>query len=233
MAFQQVGRILRVPVLVGLLTALCPPWSIGQESSGNEDRPKVPEFHGESSDLFDGKTLGDWKPTEFGTGRSVTVSDGAIELEEGFPLTGVSYAGEVPHDNFALDLEAQRVSGNDFFCAVTFPVGDSHCTLVLGGWGGTVTGLSCLDGKDASENETTQYVRYERNRWYRVRIRVVEQRVEAWLDDRRLVDVDCRGREVSLRNEVLLSRPLGICSFATTARLRNIRLVELDPQRTE
>ena len=230
MSYGIFGQVRRSVIWVCLVTTFFPALTAGQENSGDKDQPAVPEFLGKSSDLFDGKSLGDWKPTEFGTGRSVTVSEGAIELEEGFPLTGITYAGEVPRDNYALDLEAQKVTGNDFFCAVTFPVEQTHCTLVLGGWGGTVTGLSCIDGKDASENETTQFIRYERNRWYRVRIRVADKRIQAWLDDRQLLNVPYTDKELSLRNEVLLSRPLGICSFSTTARLRNLRLIHLDSE---
>src|SRR5262249_2092771 len=114
-----------------------------------------------------------------------------------------------------------------FFCGLTFPVGDNPCTFIVGGWGGGVIGLSSIDGSDASENETTRYQEFESGKWHKVRVRVTEKKIEAWLDDKQVADVDTEGRRIGIRLEVELSRPLGICSFATTAALRNIRLREL------
>ena len=57
--------------------------------------------------------------------------------------------------DYEVTLEAMRVDGNDFFCGMTFPAGKDPCTLIVGGWGGTVVGLSSINGMDASENETT------------------------------------------------------------------------------
>lgn len=206
-----------------MLAVICFP----QERTFPQDCSSNQESVSKQQQLFDGQSLDDWRVTEFGTERPVTVEDGAIVMEAGYPLTGITYAGEVPTDEYELCLQAMKVAGNDFFCAVTFPVRDSHCTLVLGGWGGTTTGLSCIDGKDASDNATTQYVKYEADQWYSVRIRVADGFVRCWLDDQSLADVDLAGKKIALRNEVFLSRPLGICSFATTARIKDIQLVHL------
>ncbi len=64
-----------------------------------------------------------------------------------------------------------------------FPVKKSHCSLVLGGWGGSLTGLSSLDGFDASENETTNVMDFKEGQWYKIRLRVTEKKIEAWIDD--------------------------------------------------
>ena len=178
-----------------------------------------------SEPLFDGKTLSGWTKTEFGGRRDVTVVDDAIQMDAGDPLTGITRDAEVPTDNFELTLEARKLKGNDFFCAATFPVNDSHCTLVLGGWGGTVVGLSCLDGLDASENETTKYIKFEHDQWYKIRIRVANNKIQCWLDDEKITDVDTTGKRISLRTEVLASRPLGFCSFQTQAQLRDVKLL--------
>jgi hypothetical protein len=58
-------------------------------------------------------------------------------------------------------------------------------------------------------------------------VRVTEGKIDSWLDDKQIADVDTKGRRIGIRLEVELSRPLGICSFATTAALRNIRVREL------
>ena len=107
--------------------------------------------------LFDGKTLGSWQPSKFGGDGGVRVDNGQIILETGKPFTGITWAGpELPTTNYEIALQAMRVEGRDFFAGVTFPVGDSSCSLILGGWGGTVIGLSSVNSEDASQNETSQ-----------------------------------------------------------------------------
>lgn len=175
--------------------------------------------------LFDGQTLGRWTPAAFGGEGPVRVEDGRILLVDGDPLTGVTWSGEPPaRVNYEIEVEAMRVRGGDFFCALTFPVGRTSCTLVVGGWGGTVVGLSSLDGRDASENETTSHRRFDNGRFYRIRVRVTEARITAWIDDEQVVDVATAGRAISIRPEVDLSRPLGIATWRTTGAVRAIRL---------
>ena len=41
---------------------------------------------------------------------------------------------DLPTTNYEVEFEAQRVMGTDFFVGYTFPVGDSACSLILGGW---------------------------------------------------------------------------------------------------
>jgi predicted dehydrogenase len=50
------------------------------------------------------------------------------------------------------------------------------------------------------------------------------ERIEAWIDDKRVVNQDIRSRQVDTRIEVELSKPLGIASWETRAAVRNIRL---------
>jgi hypothetical protein len=174
--------------------------------------------------LFDGKSLGQWKSTEFGGEGKVTVANGQINLEAGVMLTGITWTGSsFPKTNFEVSLEAKKVDGTDFFCGLTFPVAESHCSLILGGWGGGIVGLSSLDGSDASENETTQVMSFPANRWYRIRVRVTRTRIEAWLDEKNIVDVTTTGRRISIRSEVEESRPLGIASYMTGAAYRDIK----------
>jgi len=185
--------------------------------------------------LFDGSSLAGWTPSEFGGQGEVRLEDGALRLEMGSPLTGITWtdAEALPRTDYELELVAARLLGNDFFCGLTFPVGDSWATLVLGGWGGALTGLSCLDGRDASDNETRSYHVYERGRDYRVRLVVTPARIRAWLDDEPIVAVAIAGRTVGLRVEVTRSAPLGVACYATVARLSSLRLrsLGLDPSR--
>ena len=180
--------------------------------------------------LFDGATLGQWKPTDFGGQGEVHVKDGAIQMEMGNYMTGINWTGPVVRMDYEIALDAMRVEGNDFFCGLTFPVGENPCTLILGGWGGSLCGLSSIDRFDASENETTRMMKFETGKWYHVRLRVVPNRIQAWLDDESLVDVDITGRKIDVRIEVELSKPLGIATYATTGAVRNIRLKKLPEQ---
>ena len=179
--------------------------------------------------LFDGKTLTNWQPTRFGGEGAVKVENGQIILETGGgDLTGITWAGaELPRTNYEIALQAMRLEGSDFFAGVTFPVADSFCSFILGGWGGTVVGLSSINGRDASENDTTQSIVFQPQRWYDVRIRVVPERIQAWLDGKQIVDQDIRGEKISTRIEVELSQPLGIAAWRTRSALREIRLRRL------
>jgi hypothetical protein len=175
--------------------------------------------------LFDGKTLKNWKVTDFAGHGEVSVANGTIVLEAGNDLTGVNYTGEIPRMNYEVEFEAMKLVGDDFFCGFTFPVGKACCTFIAGGWGGGVVGISSLDSMDASENETTQTMRFDKNRWYRIKTRVTEKRIEAWIDKEQMVNVDTEGKTISMRpGEIEESQPFGIASFRTRAALRNIQL---------
>ena len=126
-----------------------------------------------------------------------------------------------------ITLEAMRFEGSDFFCGLTFPVNDRPCTLILGGWGGSLCGLSSLDHMDASENETTRMISFENDKWYRVRLRVVPDHIQAWLNDEALFDVDVTGKNLDIRIEVEESKPLGIATWNTGGAVRNIKLKKL------
>lgn len=179
--------------------------------------------------LFDGKTLNNWRPSKFFGGQgAVTVEDGAIVLATGKDLTGVTWAGAaLPTTNYELTLQARRLEGRDFFAGITFPVGDSFCSLILGGWGGEIVGLSSVNGMDASENSTSQAIQFEAQRWYSIRIRVTPAKIESWLDDRQIIDQELKGNSVAVRLEVEPSQPLGIASWRTKSAIRDIRVKRL------
>src|SRR5437762_12441015 len=101
-------------------------------------------------------------------------------MRMGQPLTGITWkdGGSIPIANFEVTLQAMKRKGDDFFYALTFPVRDSHATFVVGGWAGTVIGLSSINGSDASENETTQYEKLDRNKSYNIRVRVADGKIE-------------------------------------------------------
>jgi 3-keto-disaccharide hydrolase len=181
----------------------------------------------DSGYLFDGRTLKGWEITNFGTQGDVYVSGDKIILGMGDGCTGITWKEEFPTTDYEITLEAMRVNGNDFFCGMTFPVGKDPCSLIVGGWGGTVVGLSSINGMDASENETMLIRQLEKDRWYRIRLRVTGEKIQAWIDDEIVIDFTIGENSLSIRPEVELSKPFGITSWRTTAAIRNIHLAPL------
>ncbi len=177
-------------------------------------------------ELFNGKDLGKWQKTQFGGEGDVFVNeDGNLEFDFGAIMTGVHWGGKVPAtSNYEITLEAMKLDGNDFFCALTFPVKESHATFVIGGWGGGIVGISCVDDLNASENETMNVEGFEDNVWYKIRVKVTDDKLEAWIDEDQLVDLELKDRKISLLpGDVELCVPIGIASFITRAQYRNIK----------
>ncbi|MBI3191184.1 MAG: DUF1080 domain-containing protein, partial [Pedosphaera parvula] len=178
--------------------------------------------------LFDGRTLNGWRSTDFAGHGAVEVEQGRIMIGMGEMLSGVNWTNAVPRMDYELSLEAMKLDGSDFFCGLTFPVGTNCCTLILGGWGGALVGISSLDHADASENETTQFVKFDKNKWYRVRVKVTKKKLEAWLDDERIINVETEGRKIDMRpGDIELCQPLGVATYQTSSAVRNIRLRKL------
>jgi hypothetical protein len=180
--------------------------------------------------LFNGKDLTQWESSKFGGDGEITVDEGAIVLGVGGDMTGVTYRGEVPKMNYALEVEAQRREGSDFFAGITFPVADAHVTLIPGGWGGGVFGISCINLNDASENETTKPKTFDDKRWYTFRIQVTEGRVQVWVDGKEEIDLLTADKKLSTRGEVESSKPLGISTWRTEGAIRAIKIRSLTPQ---
>ena len=212
-------------VAVGLSVVL---GAIGQDATAPKE--KTPEWRS----LFDGKSMKNWKNTEFGGEGEVAVTDGMIVMQQGSELTGVTWdGGEIPKINYEISLMAQRIDGSDFFCGLTFPIKDDPCSFIVGGWGGGVVGISSLDGLDAANNETSRYESFQKGRWYKIRLRVSEKGLMSWIDEKQVVGVETKGRKISIRHEVELSRPLGISCYSTVAGIKDIKIRELTKAEAE
>jgi len=172
--------------------------------------------------LFNGKDLEGWKITNFGTEGPIQVSDGKIIINMGDGCSGITWTKDFPKVNYEINLEARRTVGNDFFCGLTFPVNNSYCSYIVGGWGGPVIGLSCIDGLDAGDNETKSIMRLDKDVWYKIKLQVTPEKIIGWINNEKIVDFNYTNRELSIRPEVELSKPFGICTWITTAELRNI-----------
>ncbi|MDZ4288277.1 MAG: hypothetical protein U0984_09975 [Prosthecobacter sp.] len=179
--------------------------------------------------LLESPHAGSWRQAGIPDEGPVAVKDGVLTLAEGQPMTGAVFAAwdslGLPASGYSIHYEAMRVEGEDFFGTVTFPVSgrNSHASFVLGGWGGTVTGISSIDFSDANENQTRSEQRFTNGRWYRLRLEVRPEELRAWVDDRLVVNVSIKGRTVGLRPGFIdHCRPFGFASYGSAARIRGL-----------
>ena len=148
---------------------------------------------------------------DLGRPGRVSVGRGRILLEPAGPYTGVACTAEFPANHYEVTLQAQRLSGQGL-CGLTLPVGTHHCTLQPRDW-------------DAA---------FEPNRWYTLRVQVTDAKVEAWVDDRQVVDMkaaDCVAACPTLFDPL---KPFGIhVSRDAEVALRKIGVRPLAPQTTD
>lgn len=206
--------------------------------------------------LFDGKTLDGWEVPKLEGDKKAEIEDGCMILGRDGLATGVKYVKPFPKSNYEIEYEAKRVKGYDFFGAITFPVKESHCSFINGGWGGYATGISSINGYDASENETTSYYEFKEKQWYRFRVCVSDDRITVWfypLDEENddpddvasktpdpkaeakkreeiekpKVDLVLEDKEITTRLEVSPYKPLGLTTWNTEGHIRNVKYREL------
>jgi len=203
-----------------------PPVVATPKPANVEPYRQLPDLDGTGwTSLFDGRTLKGWTPTKFAGGGEVEVKDGNILLPMGAMLTGVNLVAtnDIPGYGYELALDAMKVDGSDFFCGLTFVVGENCCSLIVGGWGGGLVGISSLDGNDASSNETTKFKGFESKEWFRIRVRVTKAKLEAWIGAEKVASVETEGRRIGVRpGEIELNQPFGIATYQTTAAIRNV-----------
>lgn len=105
--------------------ALAQPAARGAQPAAKQPPAKAAEDPYAWKSLLDGKTLNGWKSPNFGGEGEATVKDGVVRLAVGNDMTGITYTGKVPKNNYEIALEGKRISGNDFFATTTFPVGNA------------------------------------------------------------------------------------------------------------
>lgn len=215
----------------GLTLAAC----LGAASAVAEEPPASSS---KTLSLLTGSDLSvNWKVVEeMKDHGTATLKDGVLTLTAGVPMTGVAYIGktELPVVDYEVSFEARRVSGEDFFTALTFPVRDAqtHATFVIGGWGGRCVGISNIQYQSADENSSTCWIDFENGRWYRFRLEVRANRLKAWMDDKELFDVDTEGQKLSLRfGDIEFCKPLGLATYMTTGEIRKLVITKLPPEK--
>ena len=210
-------------------TSLLAHLGIGQEPA-KKDPPKTTDAAKVVPDkekskwkpMLEKDSLKGWENTNFGGEGTAELNEGVLRLDRGDPLTGInSIRKDFPKENFEMRWKASRVDGSDFFAGVTFPVGDEFCSLICGGWGGGLIGLSSINGNDASENETTGFRQFKNKQWYAFKVRVDKKKITVWIDDEEVIQVERADKKFSLRGEVFKSKPVGYCVFQSIVEVKD------------
>jgi len=222
-----VGRCLRIAFVL---------WIVANQTDGQQQHSGGPEKDpskerqgpvfaaaetGAKKDLF--QRFENWQVVDkymFRDHGQVVQEEGEFRLSRGDPGTGIRFRRSVLRDNYQVTFAAKRLEGKDFFCGLTFPVGSEHCTLILGGWGGSVVGLSNVDGEPAVENETAKIFSFKSDQWYRIRLRVEPERIRVWIDERDVIQLGRKGRRFSVWWEQEPLQPLGISTWETAGVIR-------------
>lgn len=149
-----------------------------------------------------------------------------LRIGIGTDLNGVRWTGPAPVTPYVVELEARRMSGSDFFCGLTFPVrtGSECVSLIVGGWGGNLVGISSIEGMDASENSTASQHEFEDGRWYRIRVEVRAEHLQTWIDDKQVIDAHTEEQKLSLRpGPIEECAPFGLATWQTKAEVRGVK----------
>ncbi|MEM9480857.1 MAG: family 16 glycoside hydrolase [Verrucomicrobiota bacterium] len=220
--------------LTGILAAIACGWLPGCGEGRKSEEILPVELI--SLELIEKDSLKGWKVLDnwIGGGAESTVEDGVLRVGSGAPMNGIMLdeetASQLPDGPYEIKVEARRVEGQDIFLGLTFPVpGREACvTLIAGGWGGGITGISSIDYRDASQNSTMSDQRYENDEWYEFRIEVRSDDIQVWLDGRIIVNAFIRDRHIGMRpGEVEQVQPFGLITWETVAEVRRLKVTEL------
>ncbi|NQT85650.1 protein kinase [bacterium] len=144
---------------------------------------------------------------------------------------GYKHTWDVPRTNYELSFTSMRLRGNNIGPGVIFPVGKSVCLWAIGNGGGGC-GLDQVDGHDdLDEDNPTRVMRpTELKRSYRYHLRVSQDKVQAWINQTRVVDIPRAGHTFSLRDGYRPGAPLAFVGAGKTgAVVKNIRIRPLTP----
>jgi hypothetical protein len=72
-------------------------------------------------------------------------------------------------------------------------------------------------------------VKYENKTPYRFRVWVTDKVIRAWVDDKRLINVNIAGRDVDTRIETHANKPLGFATYDSTGAVRSVEIRKLTP----
>jgi hypothetical protein len=189
---------------------------------------------GKAISLFDGKSLDGWRIAEGGCfvdHAGVRVDQGQIILGQGAKGTGIAIDRDFPTSNYEVTWEALRLRGGGDFFSFVFPVGDAPCAFVIGQ--GNCLGLEAVDGRGPNNDPTMRKMTFQNGRWYKLRLRVTDEKVEVWIDQDKLTDQPLAGHKITMVDAFNSLKPFGFLSWGAEAALRNIVLQRLESKAGE
>jgi hypothetical protein len=194
-------------------------------------------LHAEPRALFNGRDLSGWKVADlWGSGKIEALSNGVVSCGIGKPMTCVAYTNSFPTMSYEVKMEAMRKEGSDFFVAMTIPVESNACTVVIGGWGGSLCGISSINFMDAAENQHSEAVNLKNDVWYTLRVRVTPGVLEVFLNDTLYTaKVEFQNSTVfSLRagSDIDKTLPFGLATYETHALWRNLTVTTIEKKQT-
>ena len=165
-----------------------------------------------------------WTVTDFLEPGKIERKGNTLVLGIGAPMTGITYKGkDIPSEGYEIEVQANRLEGSDFLCGLTFPIKNGFCSFIAGGWGGSIVGLSSVDGSDASENATTTNGEFKNNTWYTFRIVIDDEYVRGFIDDEEYFRQDLEGHDFETRIELDDCHPLGYAVYDSKVAIRGFR----------
>lgn len=190
-------------------------------------------LHAETVALFNGKDLSGWKTADiWGNGKVEALSNGVVSCGLGKPLTGLAYTNTFPTMSYEVKMEALRKEGSDFFVAMTIPVESNACTVVIGGWGGGLCGISSINFMDASENQYSESVSFKNDVWYTLRVRVTPGLLEVFLNDTlytaKVPFESSSAFTLRAGSDIDKTKPFGLATYETKALWRNLSVTTLE-----
>lgn len=183
--------------------------------------------------LFNGKDLSGWKLADFwGNGKVEAISNGVISCGIGKPLSGIAYTNPFPTMSYEVKMEAMRKEGADFFVAMTLPIHSNACTVVIGGWGGGLCGISSIDYMDAAENPYSEGVSFTNGVWYTLRVRVTPRLLEVFLNDTlytaKVPFESSTAFTLRAGSDIDKTLPFGLATYETCGLWRNLTVTTLE-----
>lgn len=190
-------------------------------------------LHAETVALFNGRDLSGWKAADiWGNGKVEALSNGVVSCGLGKPLTGLAYTNSFPTMSYEVKMEALRKEGSDFFVAMTIPVESNACTVVIGGWGGNLCGISSINFMDASENQYSESVSFKNDVWYTLRVRVTPGLLEVFLNDTlytaKVPFESSSAFTLRAGSDIDKTKPFGLATYETKALWRNLSVTTIE-----
>ena len=157
-----------------------------------------------------------------GSGQAAWTIDGDALVQSSLATDVHLEVGVAAWGDYEVALEARKDRGSEGFLIVfRAPDEDNFYWLNLGGWGNTRHAIENeVDGRRREIGRSVRG-RIETGRWYSIRIRCEGNRYQIWLDAERILDL-------TDRNAAHPTGKIGVGTWATQARYRNIRVTDLD-----